>query len=198
MKQSIGIYSGTFDPIHIGHISFAKEAMHKLKLDTVIFLPEQQPRDKQHVTEIHHRLELIRRAIQDDKNLHVLNLSAKQFTIAKTLPQLQKHFTNADLTFLIGSDIIRTFAYRWDGLEILLKTVSFAVGIRAGDEQGELETVFTELETQYHMPITRSYIITENSHLASSQFRKDNTNAQQLPHPSMLDYINENQLYTDT
>lgn len=197
MKQRIGIYSGTFDPIHIGHIAFAKETMRERNLNTIVFLPEQQPRGKQNVTEIHHRVELIKQAIQDDGKLRVLTLPSKQFTVIKTLPQLQKHFADADFTFLVGSDIVRTFTYRWDGLEILLKTVSFAVGLRTGDKQSELETIFMQLEAKYHTPITRSYIATENAHVASSQFRENSANAVQLPHPTMLSYIRENQLYID-
>jgi len=197
MKHNIGIYSGTFDPIHVGHIAFAQATAHKLALDIVVLLPEQQPRGKQHVTEIHHRVELIKRAIQNDNILQVLTLPSKQFTITKTLPQLQKRFTDANFTFLLGSDIVRTFMYRWDGLEILLETVSFAVGLRTGDEQSELEAIFTQLEVQHHTTITRSYITTKNAHVASSQFRENNTNIVALPHSTMLGYIRENQLYID-
>lgn len=195
MKQRIGIYSGTFDPIHIGHIAFAQEAVRELALDAVIFLPEQQPRGKQHVTDIHHRVELIKRAIQDNEKLQILTVSSKQFTVAKTLPELERHFINTDFTFLMGSDILRTFTHRWDGLDILLKKVTFAVGVRAGDQRAELETIFMQLETLYQTPITRSYIVTENAHVASSQFRANSTNTPQLPHPEMVEYIHENRLY---
>ncbi|HSW92543.1 MAG TPA: adenylyltransferase/cytidyltransferase family protein, partial [Patescibacteria group bacterium] len=194
----IGIYSGTFDPIHVGHIAFAKEVARELTLDTVIFLPEQRPRGKQRVTDIHHRVELIKQSIQNDNQLQILSLPMQQFTVAETLPELQKHFANANLTFLIGSDIVRTFTYRWDGLETLLKAVTFAVGIRAGDNQDELETIFTQLETQYGVAVARSYIITENAHITSSQFRANEIDPSQLPHPAMFDYIRENQLYTGT
>ncbi|HSX00592.1 MAG TPA: adenylyltransferase/cytidyltransferase family protein, partial [Patescibacteria group bacterium] len=86
MKQTIGIYSGTFDPIHVGHIAFAKEVARELTLDTVIFLPEQRPRGKQRVTDIHHRVELIKQSIQNDNQLQILSLPMQQFTVAETLP----------------------------------------------------------------------------------------------------------------
>jgi len=198
MKHNIGIYSGTFDPIHVGHIAFAKEVARELTLDTVVFLPEQRPRGKRRVTDIHHRVELIKQAIQNDNQLQILSLPMQQFTVAETLPELQKHFTNANLTFLIGSDIVRTFTYRWDGLETLLKAATFAVGIRAGDNQDELEAIFTQLETQYGVAAIHSYITTENAHVTSSQFRANEIDPSQLPHPAMFDYIRENQLYTST
>lgn len=195
MARNVGIYSGTFDPIHIGHITFAKQAALELKLDTIVFLPEQQPRGKQHVTDIHHRVELIKRAIQNDNKLQVLSLPSEQFTVAKTLPELQNHFPSANFTFLIGSDIVRTFLYRWDNLETFLKVTSFAVGIRAGDTQDELEAIFAQLETDYSTAIARYYIETENAHIASSQFRENSMIISQLPHSAMADYIRKNQLY---
>jgi nicotinate-nucleotide adenylyltransferase len=195
MKQTIGIYSGTFDPIHIGHISFAKEAVSKLGLDKAIFLPEQQPRGKRHVTEIHHRIALIKQAIQNEINLQILELPSKQFTIAKTLPELQKHFANTNLTFLIGSDIVHTFTYRWENLETLLREVAFVVGLRSSDSQIELETIFVELEAQYDIQIARSYITTTSTHIASSQIRANIVDTPHLPHPAMVDYIQKNNLY---
>lgn len=195
MANKIGIYSGAFDPIHIGHIAFAKQSARELKLDTIVFLPEQQPRGKQHVTDIHHRTELIKQAIQNDNKLQVLSLPSEQFTVAKTLPELQNHFPNANFTLLIGSDIVHTFTYRWDGLETLLKEVVFAVGIRTNDTRDELEAIFTQLETQYDTTITHSFIETENAHITSSQFRENDIITSQLPHPAIGQYIKENNLY---
>lgn len=195
MANQIGIYSGTFDPIHIGHIAFAKQSARELKLNSVVFLPEQQPRGKQRVTDIHHRIELIKLATQNDNELQILSLPSKQFTIAKTLPKLQSHFPNTTFTLLIGSDIVHTFIYRWDGLETLLKDVAFAVGIRTNDKRDELEAIFTQLETQYGTTITRSFIETENAHITSSQFRENDTITSRLPHPAINQYIKENNLY---
>jgi len=195
MKQNIGIYSGTFDPIHIGHIAFAQETARELALDVVVFLPEQQPRGKQHVTDIHHRVELIKQAIQNNDKLEVLSLSSQQFTVGETLSELQNHFPNTNLTLLIGSDIVHTFTYRWSGLETLLKEIAFAIGIRTNDSQDELEAIFEQLETEYSTTIARSYIVTKNAHVASSQFRENIINISQLPHPAMAEYIRENQLY---
>jgi len=193
--QRIGIYSGTFDPIHVGHIAFAKAAAAELSLDTIVFLPERQPRNKQNITDFHHRIALIRQAIQNEEKLRVIAVPSNQFTVATTLPEIRRHLPGAQLTLLIGSDIVHTFTYRWDGLDILIKEVKLAVGIREGDNQGELEAIFTQLEAQYDMPITRKYIATESAHLASSQLRAGKISPSQLPHPTMIKYIRDNRLY---
>jgi len=195
--RNIGIYSGTFDPIHIGHTAFANEAMRELELDAIILLPEAQPRGKLHVTDIYHRVELIKRAIRGNTKLQVLTLPSKQFTVAQTLAELRSHFKDAHFTFLIGSDVVYTFTYRWDSLEVLLKEATFAVGLRSGDSQDRLETIFKKLESQYKLSILRRYIITKNTHITSSQFRQGKIDTTHLPHPAMASYIQENRLYTN-
>ena len=195
MTRNIGIYSGTFDPIHVGHITFAKDATRELNLDAVIFLPEPQPRGKRHATDIRHRIELIKQATQNDSILQVLHLSSQQFTITETLPELRSQFADANFTLLVGSDIIQTFTYRWDNLEILLKEVVLAVGMRTGDNEQKLESIFAQLEIQYSMQIQRVYIHTDAAHIASSQFRSSTGDMSQLPHTGMMKYIQENNLY---
>ena len=45
-RKSVGIYSGTFDPVHTGHVAFALEAAQVANLQKVVFLPEETPREK--------------------------------------------------------------------------------------------------------------------------------------------------------
>ncbi|HEU5121705.1 MAG TPA: adenylyltransferase/cytidyltransferase family protein, partial [Candidatus Saccharimonadales bacterium] len=67
--RRIGIYSGTFDPVHYGHIAFAASAIRACNLDEVVFLPEPQPRYKAGVTDIAHRLALLTMATAAQSNL---------------------------------------------------------------------------------------------------------------------------------
>ena len=48
----IGIYAGTFDPVHAGHVAFALQSLEAAKLDRVYFLPERRPRGKRQVKNI--------------------------------------------------------------------------------------------------------------------------------------------------
>jgi cytidyltransferase-like protein len=54
VMKHIGIYPGSFDPVHEGHFAFAKAALETGRLDTVIFLPEMKPRGKPQVTPSNH------------------------------------------------------------------------------------------------------------------------------------------------
>jgi nicotinate-nucleotide adenylyltransferase len=71
-NNRIGIYSGTFDPVHSGHISFALQSLKAAKLDKVYFLPERRPRNKQQVEHFGHRVAMLKRAIKPYPEFNVL------------------------------------------------------------------------------------------------------------------------------
>ncbi|HEY1064222.1 MAG TPA: hypothetical protein VGE30_02895 [Candidatus Saccharimonadales bacterium] len=131
MKR-IGIYSGTFDPVHAGHIGFALQAITEAKLDAVYFLPERRPRNKIGTEHFGHRVAMLKRASRPHRKLHVLELEDVSFSVATTLPRLQKRFPKAQLVFLAGSDIV-AHVPQWDNSEQLLRQVEVVVGVRAAD-----------------------------------------------------------------
>ena len=143
--RSIGIYPGAFDPVHAGHIAFAREAKRICGLDEVVFLPEPSPRGKQDVTRLSDRLALLRASLADE-GLRVATLTSQQFTVHQTLPEIEQLFPDATLTLLAGSDVARTFQYRWPGLETLLMRVSLAIGLRGDDVPAEMHDIMASLE----------------------------------------------------
>lgn len=195
MERRTGIYSGTFDPVHPGHIAFAEEAMQACSLDEVIFIPEQNPRGKEHVTDISHRIALIERATEAIAGLRVVQLASEQFNVAQTLPELHRTFGDSNLTLLVGSDIARTFLYRWDGLDTLLTDVSLAIGMRSNDDPDEIATIMNRLAHDYGIPIDYTLISTPEADIASSQIRNGTADMSRL-HPGMLAYMQQHQLYT--
>jgi nicotinic acid mononucleotide adenylyltransferase len=74
-KQSrIGIYAGTFDPVHAGHVSFALHAMTVAQLDEVYFLPERLPRYKPGAAHFAHRVAMLKRAVKPHPDLQIIEL----------------------------------------------------------------------------------------------------------------------------
>jgi nicotinate-nucleotide adenylyltransferase len=129
MSKKVGIFSGVFDPVHNGHIAFARMAARELGLSKVYFLVEPKPRRKSSVTDINDRLTMTWLAIQEWPELEVLTLPDKTFSVAKTLPWLQKRFKNTDLHLLMGSDLFN-FVETWSGFKTLADAVTFVVGYR--------------------------------------------------------------------
>src|SRR5262249_6224728 len=102
----IGIYAGTFDPVHSGHGAFALEAIEASRLDEIYFLPERQPRGKQQVEHFGHRTGMLERALKPHPRLKVMELVDANFSVRRTLPQLRRRFAGSELVFLFGSDIV--------------------------------------------------------------------------------------------
>lgn len=195
MKRRIGIFSGTFDPVHSGHIAFAKEAMEVCQLDKVVFLPEQTPRFKHSVTDISHRVELLKLATNGIKGLDVIAPTSAQFTVRQTLPELHNMFKGTVLTLLIGSDVVKTFPHRWEDLGILLGDVSLAIGMRARDTFDEVLAVLNKLEANYKIKIDYALIKAPDLDVASSHVRNGIADVSRLQ-PDIVDYINKHKLYT--
>jgi nicotinate-nucleotide adenylyltransferase len=194
MQRHIGIYSGTFDPVHPGHVAFACETRDKLQLDEIIFLPELTPRGKPQVTSMQHRQALLEQLLADQPGMRAVQLRSPQFTVDDTLPELHALLGDAQLTMLIGSDIVRTFPYRWEGLQTLLSSVSLAIGMRTGDSHSEITQIITDLQHAYGRPVQYQYIHTPEADMASTQIRSGTINTERLQ-PSALSYIRENRLY---
>lgn len=130
--QRVGIYAGTFDPVHGGHVAFALQALKAANLDTIYFLPERRPRAKQQVEHFGHRVAMLRRALAPHPQLQVLELVDVNFSIERTLPALQQRFDGQELVFLFGSDILPGLP-DWPHVERLLESSELVIGIRSQD-----------------------------------------------------------------
>lgn len=128
MKR-IGIYSGTFDPVHAGHIGFALQAIEKAGLEAVYFLPERQPRHKHGVEHFGHRVAMLKAAVRPHPRLRVLELVDINFSVERTLPKLRQQFKNRELVFLMGSDQVGHLP-QWPRAERLLSGAGLAIGVR--------------------------------------------------------------------
>lgn len=145
-QRRVGIYSGTFDPVHAGHIGFALQAAKAAKLDAVYFVPERAPRRKYHVTHFAHRVAMIRRATRPYSQLKFLEMEDKTFSVAHTLPRLERAFPNARLVYLCGSDVLRHMA-GWPHAGQLLRRVELCVGRRENETMAEVSRVLKTLPT---------------------------------------------------
>lgn len=141
--RRIGIYAGTFNPVHTGHIAFALQAVAAAKLDGVVFLPERQPRFKSGVEHFGHRVAMLKAAVRPHPDLAVLELVDRNFTVRRTWPQLQALFTDATLVLLMGSDAVLHLP-SWPLAEKLINESELAIGVR---EEHDVEEVSASVGT---------------------------------------------------
>ena len=164
MAKQIGIYSGSFDPVHEGHIAFAKEAAAVCGLDTVIFMPERFPRNKPNVSPISERLKELEVALASTP-FRVLNAHADQFTVDETLTELEALYPETEFTFLVGSDVALNLEH-WSNIDRIACRYKFAVGMRSGDNSKTVEKAMRVIKASWTL------IRTEHGHLSSKQLRQ--------------------------
>lgn len=136
----IGIYAGTFDPVHAGHVTFALQSLEAAKLDKVYFLPERRPRDKQHVEHFGHRVAMLLKATAPYPQFEVLEMVDVSFSVSRTLPRLQQEFQGSELVFLFGSDVVPSLQ-DWPDADKLLKDNELVIGLRDQDDRGAIHAI---------------------------------------------------------
>jgi nicotinate-nucleotide adenylyltransferase len=192
-KLRVGIYSGTFNPVHSGHVTFALQALESAKLDIIYFMPERRPRQKQHVEHYGHRVAMITRALKPHPRLDVLETDDVSFTVARTFTRLQQRFQDAELVFLMGSDVV-SHLHTWPAIDKLLTNSELVVGLRAGTSVSDL---WGSLAT---LPITNNRVHMLYSYapnVSSTEVRQGIRERRHAPGMlySVAQYSNRNWLY---
>ncbi len=109
MSSRVGVFGGTFDPVHVGHLVVAQEVHDALNLDVVLWMPAALPphRREEAVTAGEIRYEMIRAAVGDDARFEVSRLELDRpgpsFTV-DTLEALREREPAAELFLVLGAD----------------------------------------------------------------------------------------------
>ena len=144
--RKIGIYGGTFDPIHHAHLILARQAMETLQIEEVIFIPAAMSPHKldEQPTPAAIRLEMLRAAIEGEPRFRVdgreLHRPPPSFTI-DTIEELARAEPAAEIFYFIGSDNLPRLQ-TWHRIDELRKLVRFIVLERGSAHSGsELVTI---------------------------------------------------------
>ncbi len=144
-----GLFGGTFDPIHFGHLRAAEEMMEIFKLNRIIFVPSSRPPHKleAEITSFYHREQMVRMAIEGNVNFsfsEVENLRAgKSYSVETVEYILNKYMENLELYFIVGQDAFEAVT-TWKDWEKLLLLCNFAVMTRPGYKNEGLEKILTK------------------------------------------------------
>src|ERR1700694_2755996 len=114
-SQRLGIFGGTFDPIHVGHLYAANVVLVQERLDRVLFLPVGDPAHRATHAPPEDRMEMARLAIADNIGFAVDDTALRQpgpVYTADTLPLLRKRFPNAAFSFIAGTDSLVRSTWR--------------------------------------------------------------------------------------
>lgn len=132
----IGVFGGTFDPIHMGHLIVAEDARAALELDKVLFIPAGQPWFKSYrqITEAHHRLAMVRLAVEGNPSFGVTDIEIRRtgpsYTV-DTLAELRGQYPDAEFIVILGVDALREID-RWHQPRKLFELASVVGMARPG------------------------------------------------------------------
>lgn len=192
-SKRIGIYAGVFNPVHAGHIAFALQSMKAAKLDGVVFVPERNPRFKPETEHFAHRVAMLKRAIRPHKNMAVLELVDRRFTVERTWPQLEAIFAGDTLVLLTGSDAALQIP-EWSRASRMLSTCELVVGVRSNHELTSVaQRVMSWDVTPQRLHIFESYAADVSSGAVREALR-ERTEAKGLLR-SVQQYATRNWLY---
>ncbi len=192
LKLKIGLYFGTYNPIHIGHLAIANFMVEFTDIDQLWFVvsPQNPHKIKSTLLDDFQRLEMVHRAVDEDDRLRAsnieFNLPKPSYTV-DTLAYLKDQFPNYDFVILMGSDNLESF-HKWKNYETILENYGVIVYPRPGFDRSKVE-------------VNKNITIAEDAPLmeiSASFIRKAIHNGKDVRHflpPKVWEYLDEMNFY---
>ena len=198
-RRQIGLFGGTFDPPHLGHLILASEAYAQLGLDRLLWIltPEPPHKRDQVISPVEHRLAMVQLAIADNPRFELsrveLDRPGPHYTL-DTVEAIAEQYPDADITPVIGEDSLRDLP-KWHKPKELLYACHWVGVMRRPGEEPDLKDLERELpgiSSKVH------YVDAPLLEIASREIRQRVAMGKPyryyLPEP-VYDYINKHELY---
>ena len=191
LSHKIGLFFGSFNPIHIGHLIIANYMATHTDLNEVwlVVSPQNPLKEKSSLAKDHDRLHLVRLAIDDNPALRVSDI---EFSLPKpsytvdTLAFLDEKFPQHEFALIMGGDNLKSF-HKWKNYEVILRKHQIYVYKRPNYEIGELSShANVHLFDAPMMNISASYI---------RNCIREKKSIRYLVPPEVFEYLSGSQLY---
>lgn len=193
--KKIGLFGGTFDPIHMGHLIVGEIIRDKLDLYRIIFIPAKKHpfKDNHFIADEFHRYKMIRLAINGNKYFGVSDIELKSEQVSYTIDTVRKFRDESreigqDIYFLMGMDNLDQF-HLWKDPDVLIKQCKVVVFSRPGFKPPKDAQKFLNSIQLIQVPLLE---------ISSTQIRNRIKNGQTIHYlvpPSVEGYIVNNKLY---
>jgi len=192
--MKICIFGGTFDPPHIGHLLIAQTVCEVEDFDKILFVPAYSPPHKNQITDIEHRINMVKIAIRDNPKFEYSDVDVirkgTSYTF-DTIVDIKKrvNVSKDEIYYLIGSDSLIDFK-NWKKPRKILREAKVIVAIRPGFSPSDIPHWI--LQEVHFANIPRFEL---SSSTIRSRWIKDLTIRYMVTLP-IWDYINKNKLYS--
>ena len=194
--MKIGIFGGTFDPVHIGHLLSAEHVRERLQLDKVLFIPAKNPPNKQgkSITEAKHRLRMLQLSIEDNPYFEVSDMEIHADDPVSytwiTIKRIRERYLHAELFLLLGADTVYDLQ-NWQQVDFIISHCTL-VGFARPGERPLNRTDALEADRKILL------IDTPQIEISSSDIRErlsQGMSVKYMVKQHALDYMKENFLY---
>lgn len=200
--SKIGIMGGTFDPIHIGHLQLAEQALTEWKLDFILFVPNHTPWMKQDraVTEAGRRTAMVKLAIEGHPRFRLstveIDAGGNSYTW-QTLETLKAQYPGDTFFFILGADSLLSIE-KWAHPEKIFENAVILAAVRDDCDMELLQKQKEHLSDCYHgkIALLSMPLVDISSTRIREEFYKCEDIRSMVP-CKVAEYISQNHLYNN-
>lgn len=188
--MNVGLYFGSFNPIHTGHLILAEHVLEEAKLDQIWFVvsPHNPFKQQSSLLNEYDRLHLVQLATEKEPRFKAVDIEFKlprpSYTI-DTLQYLEEKYPTHTFTIILGSDGLQNLD-KWKNAEVLMKRYTFIVYTRPG------------FPARTDLPIQAQFLDAPLLQISSTHIRqqiKEGRSIRYLVPDTVMDYIEESGYY---
>ena len=202
MAERIGIFGGSFNPVHTGHLVMAQDALDQFGLKRVIWIPAAQPPHKpsQVLAPAADRLEMLRLAVQGDPRFEVSNDELARGGVSYTVDtvrRFQARWPAAELHLIIGGDTLREL-HTWKDIAILLTLCRIVTVARPGFAADRVDPAQLRLPSPWPQTLLGQVVTGHLIEISASDIRQRIQRSQSIRYlvPEGVErYIRERRLF---
>ncbi|NIF05326.1 nicotinate-nucleotide adenylyltransferase [Chryseobacterium sp. Tr-659] len=192
--KKIGLFFGSFNPIHIGHLILANYILENSDMDELWFVvsPQNPFKDKKSLLKDHNRLDMVQLAVKNYPNMRASNV---EFTLPKpsytidTLTYLHEKYSDYSFSLIMGEDNLKSL-HKWKNSDVLIKNHHIIVYPRVFDgEQKDSEYLQHENISLIKAPVIE---------LSATEIRnmiRDGKNVRPMLPPEVFEYLDGSSFY---
>ena len=204
LMKRIGIFGGTFNPIHMGHMIMAEKVCHNHHLSKILFIPAYIPPHKyvKDLTEAHHRYQMIKAVISGNSKFEVSDLEimreGKSYTIDTVQEILDHYGKDCEVFLIMGADSLNELEL-WKNIKRLSQLCHFVIVNRPGFNTGASARLVEIIGSNNILDMERLEIEIDPVGISSTDIRKrlnDGVEIKGLVPECVETYIREHGLYS--